>query len=175
VLTVVVGSNNPAKINAVKQAFSQCFTQSIEYIGVAAQSGVADQPLSDNETKLGALNRLQSAAQLHPNADFYVTMEAGIDSGLTYAWIAIRQGEQQSATRSAGLPLPPKVLHRIAQGEELGDVMDALFATENIKQKGGAIGLLTDHLLTRSSVYVQAIILALAPHRHPEHYLAQNS
>ncbi|HCB17561.1 MAG TPA: non-canonical purine NTP phosphatase, partial [Alteromonas sp.] len=32
----------------------------------------------------------------------------------------------------------------------------------NIKQKGGAIGLLTNHLATRQSVYELAIILTMA-------------
>jgi non-canonical (house-cleaning) NTP pyrophosphatase len=48
--------------------------------------------------------------------------------------------------------------------------MDELFNTENIKQKGGAIGLLTNHLATRESSYTQALLLAMAPFNHPELY-----
>ncbi|MEF1220443.1 DUF84 family protein, partial [Photobacterium damselae] len=40
---------------------------------------------------------------------------------------------------------------------------DEMFQAHNVKQKGGAIGMLTSHLLTRSSVYHQALILALIP------------
>jgi inosine/xanthosine triphosphatase len=43
-----------------------------------------------------------------------------------------------------------------------------MFGTNNIKQKGGAISLLTHQLLTRSSVYHQALILALVPFTNPE-------
>ncbi|GAK85080.1 inosine/xanthosine triphosphatase; hypothetical cytoplasmic protein in cluster with NspS [Vibrio ponticus] len=50
--------------------------------------------------------------------------------------------------------------------------MDQEFATTNIKQKGGAIGLLTHDQLTRSSVYHQALILALIPFTNPQHYPA---
>ena len=53
-------------------------------------------------------------------------------------------------------------------GEELGHVMDRLFNTNNIKQKGGAIGLLTNGHETRESNYTQALILAMAPFIHPE-------
>jgi non-canonical (house-cleaning) NTP pyrophosphatase len=49
--------------------------------------------------------------------------------------------------------------------------MDRLFNTDNIKQKGGAIGLLTKGLATRESVYRQATLLALAPFVNPELYL----
>jgi non-canonical (house-cleaning) NTP pyrophosphatase len=77
------------------------------------------------------------------------------------------QGKQGMA-RSASLMLPPAALDLIHQGFELGDVMDQLFGTDNIKQAGGAIGLLTQHRLTRSSVYQQALLLALIPMLNPE-------
>ena len=49
--------------------------------------------------------------------------------------------------------------------------MDRLFNTHNIKQKGGAIGLLTNELETRQSTYQQALVLALAPFIHRQLYL----
>ncbi|MGL5390648.1 MAG: DUF84 family protein, partial [Shewanella sp.] len=55
-------------------------------------------------------------------------------------------------------------------GEELGHVMDRLFNTVNIKQKGGAIGLLTHGHATRESIYTQAMILAMAPLLNPQFY-----
>lgn len=65
------------------------------------------------------------------------------------------------------LSLPPAAIKGIEAGKELGDVMDEMFNEENVKQKGGAIGMLTGHLLTRSSVYHQALVLALIPFIHP--------
>jgi non-canonical (house-cleaning) NTP pyrophosphatase len=66
--------------------------------------------------------------------------------------------------------LPPAVLEKLEHANELGDVMDEVFGTDNIKQKGGAIGLLTHNQLSRSSVYHQALILALIPFVNPEHF-----
>ena len=51
---------------------------------------------------------------------------------------------------------------------ELGNVMDEAFATKNIKQQGGAIGLLTQGHATRQSSYQQALLLAMAPFNHSE-------
>ena len=68
--------------------------------------------------------------------------------------------------------LPPDVANRLKQDVELGTIMDEIFGTKNIKQKGGAIGLLTQHQLTRSSVYHQALIMALIPFTNPDHYPA---
>ncbi|GAA5647159.1 MULTISPECIES: inosine/xanthosine triphosphatase [Vibrio] len=170
---VIVASLNPAKINAVKSAFASAFgQQAFEFVGVSVPSEVADQPMTDEETRAGALNRVRNAKQIIDDGDYYVGLEAGIEGGVTFAWMVIESPTQRGESRSASLMLPPKVLEKLAQANELGDVMDEVFGTDNIKQKGGAIGLLTQHQLTRSSVYHQALILALIPFTNPEHFPA---
>ncbi len=162
--TVIVASLNPAKINAVKAAFEDVFNdEQFTFQGISVASEVPDQPISDLETKQGALNRVKNAKLADNKGDFYVGLEAGNEGDFTFAWMVIESHSQRGESRSASLMLPPVVLEKLRTGKELGDVMDEVFATENIKQKGGAIGLLTNHLLTRSSVYHQALILALIP------------
>ncbi|MDA0149771.1 inosine/xanthosine triphosphatase [Vibrio sp. LaRot3] len=171
--TVIVASLNPAKIKAVESAFSASFPQqSFEFVGVNVPSGVADQPIGDHETHLGALNRVKNAKQERPNADYYVGLEAGNEGQTTFAWMVIESDTHRGESRSASLMLPPAVVEKLSADNELGTVMDEVFATNNIKQKGGAIGLLTKDLLTRSSVYHQALILALIPFINPEHFPA---
>lgn len=172
-IKVIVTSLNPAKIKAVEAAFLDVFPSlAMQFEGIAVNSRVSDQPMSSEETLQGAQNRIQHAKSLI-QAEFYVSIEAGIDDGLTFAWMLVESKQQVGRARSASLPLPPAVLQQLAQGKELGDVMDALFATQNIKQQGGAIGLLTQHLLTRSSVYHQALILALIPFINQELFPAK--
>ena len=169
--TVVISSLNPAKINAVKEAFTLSFpNQAFHYQGVSVDSEVPDQPMSCQQTKSGALNRIKNAKQAIINADFYVALEAGIEENFTFAWMVIDDNIRQGESRSSSLMLPTAVLTDVAAGDELGDVMDKHFNTDNIKQKGGAIGLLTHNVLTRSSVYQQALILALIPFMHPDRF-----
>tara|TARA_R110002126_G_scaffold12196_14_gene53180 strand:- start:251 stop:763 length:513 start_codon:yes stop_codon:yes gene_type:complete len=168
--TIVVASANPAKINAVKQCFQSNFPeQAIKVTGVAVASGVAEQPLSSAETLLGAQNRLQ-ALKLQAAADYYVAIEAGLDIDMTFAWILIEHDDKLGKARSASLMLPPAALHLLAEGVQLGDAMDQLFGTTNIKQAGGAIGLLTHNQLSRASVYQQALTLALIPFLNPQRF-----
>lgn len=168
---VIVASLNPAKINAVKSAFLASFpNQSFEFSGVSVPSGVADQPMSNQETYQGARQRVTNAKQAVADADFYVGLEAGIEGQVTFAWMVIESQQQRGESRSASLMLPPVVLDKLKDANELGDVMDEVFGTENIKQKGGAISLLTHDLLTRSSVYHQALVLALIPFMNPDHF-----
>lgn len=170
---VVIASLNPAKINAVKSAFQSAFPQqAFEFVGISVPSEVADQPMTNEETHRGALNRVKNAKVEMPTADFYVGLEAGIEGNVTFAWMVIESDTHRGESRSASLMLPPEVLAQLADANELGDVMDKVFGTENIKQKGGAISLLTQNQLTRSSVYHQALILALIPFTNPDHFPA---
>ena len=173
---VIIASLNPAKINAVKSAFESTFPlDTFSFKGVSVPSGVADQPMTDEETHQGALNRVRNAKEQDPTADYYVGLEAGIEGNVTFAWMIIESDTHRGESRSASLMLPPIVLEKLATANELGDVMDEVFATENIKQKGGAISLLTQNQLTRSSVYQQALILALIPFTNPSHFPANLS
>ncbi|MBM4944633.1 inosine/xanthosine triphosphatase [Vibrio parahaemolyticus] len=170
---VVIASLNPAKINAVKSAFQSALPQQVfEFVGISVPSEVADQPMTNEETHRGALNRVKNAKLEMPTADFYVGLEAGIEGNVTFAWMVIESDTHRGESRSASLMLPPEVLAQLADANELGDVMDKVFGTENIKQKGGAISLLTQNQLTRSSVYHQALILALIPFTNPDHFPA---
>lgn len=168
-MKIIVASANPAKIRTVQEAFSQIFSgQPLQCSGQKTVSGVAAQPMTSEETLQGALNRLQAVAAAAPGADYYVALEAGLDTDSSFAWICVSHQGRISKTRSASLPLPPAALMAMQQGEELGDVMDRMFAQHNVKQQGGAIAMLTNHLLTRSGVYQQAIILAMIPFIQPQ-------
>ncbi|SFD12357.1 inosine/xanthosine triphosphatase [Pseudoalteromonas denitrificans] len=172
IIKVIVGSNNPVKINATKNAISSIFPNTeVLCEGIHAPSGVADQPMSAAETRNGAINRAQYCKKQFINdikkPDFYIALEGGIDLTLdgpmTFAYFAILNEQQQSIGRSASLPIPDYIYQALKKGQELGDVMDTVFNTHNVKQKGGAIGLLTHGAATRESIYTQALILALAP------------
>lgn len=170
---VLISSKNPAKIAAVEQAFRQAFpTKCFEFVGMACDSGVSPQPMTEAETYLGASTRLlnaqEKAQQAHLAADYIVAIEAGLDKDLTFAWILITNGSIIGKARSASLALPSEVLAQLKPTNELGTVLDEKYGTKHIKQKGGAIGLLTHNALSRAEVYVQALILALIPFINPE-------
>ncbi|MBG2758775.1 inosine/xanthosine triphosphatase [Proteus mirabilis] len=164
---VIAATTNPAKINAIKLAFEQVFgkdTFDIEDINV--DSRVPQQPIGNTETRTGARQRVMAARQVRPEADFWVGVEAGIEDDMTFAWIVIEHEQIRGESRSASLMLPEQILKGVREGRELGDEMACLTKIDNIKQKGGAIGYFTDGLLSRTSVYQQAIVLALVPVTH---------
>ena len=168
-MKVVVASKNPVKIDATRAAFAALMPHvSLQMMPVSVESGVADQPTSDAETRRGANNRAANAREHSPAADFWVGLEGGIEvieeQLLAFAWMTILSNAgKSSSARSATLPLPPAVRKLVDAGLELGDANDRVFATANSKQGGGAFGLLTDGLYTRESIYTQTLVLALLP------------
>lgn len=168
-MKIVVASKNPVKVAATRAAFAAMMPHiDPELLPVSVASDVSEQPTSDAETRRGAGNRVTNARAERSDADYWVGLEGGIEDYenqlMAFAWMAIqnRSGSTHYA-RSATLPLPPAVKHLIADGMELGDANDRVFATVNSKQSGGAYGLLTDGLYTRESIYTQTLILALLP------------
>ncbi|HDL8052753.1 TPA: inosine/xanthosine triphosphatase [Yersinia enterocolitica] len=161
---VVAATTNPAKIKAISLAFDDVYGPGQYRIeGINVDSGVPLQPIGSAETRTGARQRVRNARQMRPEADFWVGVEAGIEDNMTFAWIVIEHLQWRGESRSASLMLPDIILQGIRQGRELGDEMADLTGISNVKHKGGAIGIFTDGKLTRTSVYHQALLLALVP------------
>ncbi|QWV73296.1 inosine/xanthosine triphosphatase [Escherichia coli O170:H18] len=161
---VVCATTNPAKIQAILQAFHEIFGEgSCHIASVAVESGVPEQPFGSEETRAGARNRVANARRLLPEADFWVAIEAGIDGDSTFSWVVIENTSQRGEARSATLPLPAVILEKVREGEALGPVMSRYTGIDEIGRKEGAIGVFTAGKLTRTSVYHQAVILVLSP------------
>ena len=76
-MQVVVASWNPVKVGAAREAFETLFPDSeIDVKSVDVDSGVSDQPESDDETRQGARNRAIRASDASPDADFWVGSKA---------------------------------------------------------------------------------------------------
>ena len=157
-MKIVVASRNPAKITAVREAFGHHFDPDvIELVPVSVPSGVADQPVSDDETRAGARHRAENARDAERDAEFWVGLEGGIQEFdgqlMAFAWMAVldRDGRLGEA-RSVTLPLPPAIKRLVDGGMELRDANDRVFGTVNSKHEGGAFALLTGGRYTREGV-----------------------
>ncbi|MFW5714448.1 MAG: inosine/xanthosine triphosphatase [Brevefilum sp.] len=173
--SVIVASENPVKIDAVRLGFERMFPEEdFHFQGVGVESGVSDQPMTDQMALNGALTRVQNAQLAVPQGDYWVGVEGGceIHDGdmVAFAWIVIRSGSCQGSARTAQFRLPKEVQRLVESGLELGDADDKVFGRSNSKQKSGAVGLLTSDVVTRTTLYEQAIILALIPFKNPNLY-----
>lgn len=177
-MRIIVGSQNPAKLEAVSAAFANFFPESsLEVQPVSVPSGVNAQPLSDTETLLGATNRARAARELEENADFWLGIEGGlqqspgaVNSFLSFSWVVVLGRKQVGRGRSASFELPQAICDLIRQGLELGDADDLVFGVTGSKRGSGGVGLLTDGRVSRSQFYAEAVKLALIPFVNPDLY-----
>lgn len=172
---IIIASTNPVKINAVAAAFKKMFPdETFETEGISASSGVSGQPKSDSETLRGALNRAENASNM-ADGDFWVGIESGVeekDSGMeVFSWVVVKDKDGKIGKGKTGTYfLPHKVAELIKQGMEFGEASDIVFEKNNLKQKNGTIGILTNDTIDRTRYYTDTIVLALIPFKNRELY-----
>lgn len=172
-MKVVVTSSNPVKINCAAIGFEKMFPEEIwETVSVPTKSDVRTQPMSYEESYQGALNRVENLAEEY---DFAVGIEGGVEEtqhGMeSFAWVVIKERTGSlGKAKTATYILPPNVALLVKQGKELGEADDIVFQASNSKQKNGSVGLLTGDVITRTSYYVDAVIMALIPFKNRELY-----
>tara|TARA_B110000263_G_C15278322_1_gene496978 strand:+ start:1199 stop:1738 length:540 start_codon:yes stop_codon:yes gene_type:complete len=167
IIQVLVGSKNPTKINAVKKAFNAIFTKKQFIVkGKSVPSGVSDQPMSEEETKKGALNRLCYLEKKY-SANFYVGIEGGVDydegTMVAFAWVYTSNKLLFGKGKTSLFQIPKEIQNLIESGVELGEADDIVFKRKNSKNKDGAVGILTNKNITRTNYYKNAVIMSLIP------------
>jgi inosine/xanthosine triphosphatase len=163
---VAVGSTNPVKIAAARAVVARV-APAARIEGIQVASTVPDQPWGDEETARGARARAMAAREAL-GADLGIGIEGGVvedERGLrTCAWAAVVAPDGREGTGgSLAMPLPPAVAELVRRGLELGDAMDQIAGTHDVKRGPGAVGLLTAGLIDRQRAYEALIIYALAP------------
>ena len=172
-LQIVVASQNPVKIEATRQGFAKVFpAMSLDVSGCDVPSGVSEQPMGNVETMNGARNRADNAQKAHPDADYWVGIEGGVEelegSLQAFAWVVVQSAEKRGRGKTGTFVLPDEVVQLMQQGMELGHADDVVFGRSNSKQENGSVGILTGDVINRMTFYAPAVVLALIPFIHPE-------
>ncbi|MBI4392707.1 MAG: inosine/xanthosine triphosphatase [Euryarchaeota archaeon] len=166
-MRVAVGTKNPAKLAAVKNAFAH-YHANVIVKGVGVSSGVPEQPFAQDTLK-GAVNRARAALD-STGADLGVGIEAGlfwnplIKDYLDVQFCAI-VGKRGGLTlgHGPGFAYPPRVVKDVAAGRSIGEAMARLTGVFGIGNSMGAVGWLSSGALDRTRLTETAIICALIP------------
>jgi inosine/xanthosine triphosphatase len=164
-LHIAVGSENPAKIKAVHLAFAKMGLE-VSITGIQAPSGVSDQPISDDETMRGALNRAKHVIT-QGKFDYGIGLEGGVEE-TAYGLFLCNFG---AVVKSSGayhigggvrVLLPVSIANEIRKGKELGNIIDHWSGKQNIAKKEGTIGVLTKGHIDRSDMFRDTAICAFS-------------
>ena len=169
-MKIHVGSENPVKIDAVREAFLLYdLFKDADIEGVGTDSGVAEQPTSLKETVLGAQNRARNAFL---DCDWSVGIESGLvevphtQSGyLDLTAIALYDGKNFHMGLSPAIELPKRVVDKIIdEKKDANTAFNEMGFTENkqIGRSEGFVGLLTGGRSNRKEYMKQGVIMAMA-------------
>jgi len=170
---IAIGSLNPVKTRAVENVINKVWPGA-EIVCVNVPSGVSDQPISDEESIMGATNRARLALE-NTNADLGIGLEGGVNDSehgmFLCSWcVALDKNGVKSVGCGGRLLLPEKIANELRKGKELGPVMDELLNDHNVKQKQGTVGILTNNLVTRTAAFERAVIYALTKFINSKNY-----
>lgn len=171
--TAAVGSTNPAKLEAVHRALAR-LAPGCTLRGVDVESGVGAQPIGDAQTRQGAMARARLVLE-KTDVELGFGLEGGVifegDDAWLVSWVAVvdRSGRGSEAS-GLRMRLPASAAARLRAGEELGDIIDDLFAARDSKQQSGAVGLLTEGFVSRTDAFADLVAMACAPLLRPDLY-----
>lgn len=166
-MKIMIGSKNPAKIQAVKNTFHD---GDFEFVSLDIASGVKDQPFSDEETINGAVNRAVTALQ-QGNGEIGIGLEGGVQEtshGLLLCnWGALASTDHEPIIAGgARLLLPEEIAQRLRTGEELGPVMDDYAKMKNVRKNEGAIGIFTNGVINRIEMFTHIMNLLVGQYHY---------
>ncbi|MBS1263736.1 MAG: Non-canonical purine NTP phosphatase [Methanonatronarchaeales archaeon] len=166
-MRVAVGTENPVKVEAVDNVFSEAFEGPVHVVRVDVDSGVPEQPF-DVETVRGARNRAEAAYS--DGFDHSVGVEAGLlefpllETGyLDVQFCSVFDGETHSVGCGPGFQYPRVVLEKVLYGITVGGAMELLTGEEDVGERMGAIGILSGGEMDRTELTEQAVLMALVP------------
>ncbi|MCA9372791.1 DUF84 family protein [Candidatus Woesebacteria bacterium] len=183
---IFVGSTNPVKINSVREATADHWP-ALEIVGFEVASGVSEQPMSDAATREGAHNRAiaalragvalaptaptKAADQNEPSQSSKLHLGVGLEGGVfcdaegdlwSTVWVSVvdQQGTHWDAN-GARFKVPAKIAEPIKKGAEMGPVLSEMFSGADVRRQNGAIGIVTNNFVTRTTEYAAICKLAL--------------
>lgn len=174
-MVIAVGTNNKVKIQAVTNACEKIFKKELVIQSVEVSSGVSDQPMSDQESIEGAINRAM-AAMGKIQADFGIGLEGGVteigDQMFLTGWVAVVHKDGRKGLASSGrILLPQRVAEELKKGErELGQIIDEISGVVDVKHGLGTGGILTNGLTNRRTSFKNACIEAMARFISPQFF-----
>jgi len=156
-MIVAVGSCNPVKVKAVRNVIGD----KCQLLSMNAQSSVSEQPLSSEETRLGAIARAKDCL-LKSDAVIGIGLEGGVELKgkdlFLCSWTAL-VGRNGKCFVSNGpqVVLPQLLYPLLLGGKNLSDAIHTIYGVEDIRVKEGAMGFFTNGQISREEMFTYLV------------------
>ena len=180
-MKVLVGSENPVKIQSVKEGFLTFF-EHVAVEGISVDTGVPHQPVN-NETFEGAKHRAENVKRINDQQNLDATFFVGIEGGvfqLLDRWFSVNvvyilDRHNRDSFATTGLyELPSGLSKDLLMRTDLGHAIAELANDNFAAREHGTVGFLTDGKMDRFQNQVQGITLALIPFVNDNLYFASS-
>jgi len=171
-MIIGVGSSNPVKVLAVKTVFNKIFGKNISVKSISVKTSIGPQPMSLNQIIIGGIERALKSLEYF-NAEYGIGIEAGFYrvpatiTGFLEQQICVIVDREYGMTigGSSSFEFPPTVLKKIFSGEirEAEEEIIRITNISSIGEKQGAVGFLTQNMVTRLDLSIQSVLMALIP------------
>ena len=152
-MKLYVGSINRVKVSAVVEALDDF---DLNIIPFEATSEVGPQPIGDEQTLQGAINRAKSL----PTNGLRIGLEAGVTLLNNQLFLVnfgalIDEDGELYVAGGTRIPLPEHIKKLVLEDKlELADAMKQTYKVEGIKHQNGAIGYFTNDLVKRKEIFI---------------------
>ncbi|MEH7513852.1 DUF84 family protein [Gottfriedia acidiceleris] len=150
-MKIIIGSLNPTKVGAVKKVFKEFNVE-----GLNVSSNVSNQPLTDQETMHGAINRAHNA-RVAGESEIGIGLEGGViienDRLFLCNWGALVYENEVILASGAKILLPSEFINELRNGTELAVLMERYTNEKDIRSKEGAVGVFTNGRITRTEIF----------------------
>jgi inosine/xanthosine triphosphatase len=171
-MLIAVGSTNGVKVQAMEEVIKEYPTLSeAKIVSVATISGVSEQPLSLEETILGAKNRAENAFYASQPCQYGVGIEGGLCESpgtrtgfMTINICSIFDGTHHYVGFTSGYEVPPQILAlMLNQKMDLSQAClhSGITSKAKIGAEEGLIGILTQGRVDRKKYTKECIAMAL--------------
>ena len=122
--TILLGTTSDAKLNIIKDIVKDSYN----VVPVDVDSGISDQPLDEETTIQGAINRAKQATLETHDYEFSIGLEGGLSkiNGI-YCLVCVSAIVDKKDNVYIGvsnkLPLPKEVSEKVLRGEQFGEVI----------------------------------------------------
>lgn len=156
-MKVVIGSKNKAKVKAVQTVFNQHHV-----IPFSALSNVSNQPISEDETRKGAINRAKYCYKHMPDS-LCIGLEGGVtiieDTMYLCSWGALVADNELFVAGGSNIPLPNDFIKPLQNGVELAQLMESYTQLKDVRHHEGAVGIFTNGAMSRSELFEHIVKL----------------
>lgn len=164
-MKVIIGSHNKAKVKAIRRVFKDNIIQRID-----APSRVSHQPTRDEETLLGAINRARYCHNQYPNS-LSIGLEGGvmlINEELYLCNWGVLMSPKTDMIKASGarIKLPDEFINELLKGVELSELIDAYSQKTNTRHAEGAIGIFTEGIIDRITMFEHVVLLLKGQYEH---------